>query len=96
MDYEAELDTQIAALEKEIDRRKRIRAFWMKSIPGREALWKKWKPMLQHMRIESNQIEVGINLEIMNVLLDRHKFLYVSQYVMPVMARCDENGNPWK
>ncbi len=64
MDYEAELDAQIEALEKEIDRRKRIRAFWEKSIPDTEKLLKKWRVMCEHMRDENNIIEVSMNLEI--------------------------------
>lgn len=102
MDYEAELDTQIAALEKEIERRKRIRDFWAKNIPEKDKLLKKWKPMLDHMRDESNKIEVAINLQIMNVLLDKHKITAVDeegdvkQFIMPIMARCDKDGNSWK
>ena len=102
MEYEAELDIQIAALEKEIERRKRIRVFWEKSIPGRYNLLKKWKPMLDHMRDESNKIEVAINLQIMNVLLDKHKITAVDeegtvkQFIMPIMAHYDKDGNSWK
>jgi hypothetical protein len=99
MDYEAELDAQISALEKEIDKRKRIRAFWEKSIPDTEKLLKKWRVMWQHMQDENNRIEVAMNLEIMNILIGKHKITEeqeegtIKQFIMPIIARCDKDGN---
>lgn len=96
MGYEAELDTQIAALEKEIERRKRIRDFWEKNIPGKDKLLKKWKPMLENIMLESNKIEVAMNLEIMHVLAKKNEVEEIQTYVMPILARCDKDGNSWK
>jgi hypothetical protein len=93
MDYESELDIQIAALEKEIGRRKCIRAFWEKSIPGKDELLRKWKPMLSHMINEHNKIEVAMNLQIMNILMDKHGEGVNKQFIMPILARCDKDGN---
>jgi hypothetical protein len=99
MDYEAELDAQIESLEKEIDRRKRIRAFWEKRLSDTEKLLTKWRPMWQHLQNKNNKIEVSINLEIMNILLRKHKISdqfeegTISQFIMPIIARCDKDGN---
>ena len=97
MNYEAELDTQIEALEGELKRRKRVLEFWTRKIPNYNKLMLKWDSYIESMF--SNRVEIAFDLEIMSILIEHHYKddpdleKSIKLFVLPILKNYEKDGS---